>query len=657
MTTNRLPERNVPARPPEVGVRPVPARPPSRSPLLPWLIRLPLLGLTALVMLFFVAAIFVALHQINYDKMIYPGVSAYGINLGGMSRAQAVAALSGKFTYGSDAIFTFRYGAQYWQKNAAELGVSFDPAQTIDAAFKVGRDQGLLENLRQQSQAWTNGTALQPTITYDQSKASALLAQIATEINRPMQDATILVQGSQVVTTPSQIGREVDINATLERLREVVVNLTTGAEIPLLVKETAPALAESETVAAQIRAALSSPIELYMETVVAPTTPPTGETAAAPPVTGPWNASTDFIAGLFTIKRVDNDDGTAKYELTTNTAPLKAFLSQLTTQLEVQPINARFLFNDATGQLDLIKESVDGRVLNTEATVSAFEAALFRADNRRVPLVFEQKLAAVNSKSTAAELGITEEIVRATTFFYGSSLERRKNIQVAASRFHGLVIAPGEEFSFNKYLGDVSPESGFETGLVIFGDRTIQGVGGGVCQVSSTVFQAAFYAGFPIVERYAHGYRVGYYESGSAVAAGRQYKSGVGMDATVYSPIIDFRFRNDTPYFLLMETYYEPNKQSLMFKLYSTGTGRVVSKDGPTLTDVVPHGPPKYSESADLRAGESRQVDFAVDGVDVRVYRTIEQNGTVTTSKEEFYSHYLPWSSQFLVAPGAAPRQ
>jgi hypothetical protein len=94
-----------------------------------------------------------------------------------------------------------------------------------------------------------------------------------------------------------------------------------------------------------------------------------------------------------------------------------------------------------------------------------------------------------------------------------------------------------------------------------------------------------------------------------------------------------------------------------MFKLYSTSTGRVVSKDGPTLTDVVPHGPPKYSESADLRAGESRQVDFAVDGVDVRVYRTIEQNGTVTTSKEEFYSHYLPWSAQFLVAVGAAPRQ
>lgn len=620
-----------------------PRRQPSASPLLPWLIRLPLLGATAIIMFLFIIAIFLAMHQLQYDKLIYPGVSAYGVDLSGMTKDQALAALSSRYTYGTDAVFTFRDGDKVWQKTAAELGVSFDPQQTVETAFKMGRSGGLFANLSDQSNAWMNGESIQPTIVFDQSKANAILQQIAAEVNQPVKDATILLNGTQVVTTGSQIGRELDIAATVGTVRQVVLNLTTGAEVPLIIKETQPAIAEAETVGNQLRQALTGPVQIYVDN------PQAGDP-------GPWEASPEFIAGMFTIVRTDNSDGTAKYELHTNTEPLKNFLQGLAQPLEVQPVNARFLFNDATGQLDLIQESVDGRILNVDSTVSQFEQVMLRPTDRRTPLVFNQAIPTVSSKATAAQLGITEQIVSATTFFYGSTLERRTNIQVAASRFHGLVIEPGEEFSFNKYLGDVSPESGYETGLVIFGDRTIAGVGGGVCQVSSTVFQAAFYAGLPIKERYAHGYRVGYYESGTAIANGQKYTSGVGMDATVYSPIIDLKFVNDTPYYLLMESYYSPDKQSLTFKFYSTGTGRVVSKDGPTLSNVVAHGPPKYSESKDVRPGETRQVDYAVDGVDVRVYRSITQNGTAIVSREEFYSHYLPWSSQFLVAPGYAPR-
>jgi vancomycin resistance protein YoaR len=99
------------------------------------------------------------------------------------------------------------------------------------------------------------------------------------------------------------------------------------------------------------------------------------------------------------------------------------------------------------------------------------------------------------------------------------------------------VIAPGEEFSFNRYLGTISETDGYEVGLIIFGGRTIEGVGGGICQVSTTMFQTAFYAGFPVTERWEHGYMVGYYGDGE----------GQGMDATVYSPIVDLKFINNTP--------------------------------------------------------------------------------------------------------------
>jgi len=298
-------------------------------------------------------------------------------------------------------------------------------------------------------------------------------------------------------------------------------------------------------------------------------------------------------------------------------------------------------------------DSVNGRSLDVDTTLKRVQTALFDAQNRRIGLAFIDVVPPVNSRATAQQLGITELIVSATTHFYGSSAERRTNIQVAAARFHGLVIAPGEIFSFDKYLGDVSPESGYETGLVIVGNRTIKGVGGGVCQVSSTAFQAAFFGGFPISERYAHGYRVGYYESGSAVVNGQLYSSGVGLDATVYAPDVDLKFTNDTPYYMLIETYFEPATQSLTFKFYSTSTGRVVTKEGPTISNPVPHGPAIYTASADVGAGQTRQVDYAVDGSDVHVYRTIKQNGQIIVNHEDFFSHYLPWQAQFLVAPGA----
>ncbi|MFN7209287.1 MAG: VanW family protein [Aggregatilineales bacterium] len=620
-------------------------RPVRHAALLAWIIRLALLGATAVILLFLLAALYLALHQLQFAQLIYPGVSAFGVDLSGMTHQQAMQALAARFTYGENAVFTFRDGERVWQHSAAELGVSYDPLQTVEAAFKIGRGGTILENLRQQADAWLNGAAIQPVVVFDQSRAAALIDQIAAQINRPVLDAALSLNGTQVIATSSQVGRQVDSEATLGLLRQVILTLTTGAEIPLVIRETPPAVRDVEEAAAKARAALASPIQLYLPV-----------TREGDP--GPWQATTEFISGLLNIRRVENGDGTARYTVTANAEPLRAFLTELAPQLRIEPRNARFVLNEARRELLPIEDSIEGRELDIETSLKAFEAAIFRTEDRRVPLSFITVKPTAHSQATAAELGITEKIVEATTFFYGSTAERRTNIQVAAQRFHGLVIAPGEVFSFNKYIGDISPETGYETGLVIYGDRTIEGVGGGVCQVSTTIFQAAFFSGFPIVERYPHGYRVGYYESGTTIANGRRYSAGVGMDATVYAPIIDLKFRNDTPYHILIAVNFVPSKQSLTITFYSTNSGRIVEVSGPRLSNVVPHGKPKYTESPSVRPGETRQIDYAVDGVDARVWRTIRNlDGQVLVNNEEFFSRYVPWSAQFLVAPGYAPRQ
>ncbi|GAB4446479.1 MAG: VanW family protein [Anaerolineae bacterium] len=611
---------------------PQPLIPPRRRTVSPWLLRIPILALCTLALFVFMTAAGVAFVQLEFEGRIYPGVSALGMDLGGQTPQEAFTNLSIAFTYPDNAVFTLRDGDRYWQVRARDLGVSLDAAATAEIAYQVGRSGNLVSDLFTQLETWLSGASVAPLVRYDESRAAQVLAEIAAEINRPVQDAEVRLQGMRAVTTPSAVGRAVQVGPVLDVLRAHVMNLD-GAEVPLIVEETPPVVWEAADVAAEINALLSAPLTLYIAN------PREGDPQE------PWVASPEALAQMLVIDEVPNADGeTAHYEAHLNTDALRAYLEELAPQLAVRPQDARFVFDDETGALEPLSESVNGRALSIEGTLAALEEAAFSTGRRDVPMVFNEIIPVVHTEATAESLGIRELVAQATTYFSGSSAVRQANIKLAASRFHGLVIAPGQEFSFNQYLGDVSAESGYEEGLIIFNGRTVRGVGGGVCQVSTTAFQAAFYAGFPITERYPHGYRVGYYETGE----------GAGMDATVFEPIVDLKFVNDTPYYLLIETYFNANNATLTYKFYSTSMNRQVVKEGPFISNIVPHGPTKYEVNPELAPGQRRQVDYAVDGADVTVRRVVYQDGEILRN-DTFLSHYLPWQAVIQVAPGELP--
>jgi vancomycin resistance protein YoaR len=606
------------------------ARGPQPASTNPWLVRLPLLIVSGLLLIFFIMIASLAGYQYMYQDKVYPGVSTvYGLDLTGLTRAEVRAALQDRFTYAKNATFVFHYQGQSWEYTAEDLGVELDLDATVDAVFDAGRSGGAVSNLWDQWTIWRNGQPVSPIITYNQSEAERLVRQLASNyINQPMLDATLTIRDGRAVATPSQIGREVDVQSVLDTLRQEILSLSVRSEINLTVRETAPTVWEADTAAQLVNIAL----DLHGVTFFVP--------AEAGEAAGPWTATAESIENMLRIERVENGDGTAHYEVRVVEDQVRAFLEQISPDLRRTPVNARFVFNDDTRQLEVIQPSQRGRDLNVEATLSQFQTAVFSIDNRSIPLTFTEVMAPINESMTAAELGITEEVVSATTYFVGSTAARRTNIQVAASRFHGLVIPPNSIFSFNEWLGDVSPETGFEEGLIIYGNQTITGVGGGVCQVSTTAFQAAFYAGFPILDRVPHGYRVGYYETGE----------GPGMDATVFSPIVDFRFKNDTPYHLLIETYFNPNNSTLTFKYYSTSMGRKVIKEGPYVRNVRPAPPAIYRATPGVTG--TVQVDYAVSGAEVYVYRTVlDVNGNTIIDREEFYSNYIPWPAQYQVSP------
>ena len=168
--------------------------------------------------------------------------------------------------------------------------------------------------------------------------------------------------------------------------------------------------------------------------------------------------------------------------------------------------------------------------------------------------------------------------------------------------------------------------------------------------MSTTLFRAAFFTGFPIVERWPHAYRVGYYEYDPN---GRRSPQYAGLDATVYVPVVDFKFKNDTATWLLMETYVNPTYDTLIWKFYGTKDGRTVEWNTSGPTNTVDHPKDLYRENPALAAGEIKQVDYAADGSDVSVHRIVRREGTVL-SDNTINTHYEPWQAVFEYGPGTA---
>jgi vancomycin resistance protein YoaR len=347
---------------------------------------------------------------------------------------------------------------------------------------------------------------------------------------------------------------------------------------------------------------------------------------------------------MITIEK-NTSPGGERYQVGLREDLLRTLLEDIAPKLTRTPINARFTFNDETKLLEVMAPAAIGRDLDVEGSIKSIQEKL-RAGEHNTTLSINYTNPAVTDQMSGQELGVTELVHAETSYFRGSSASRVQNIEAAASKFHGLMVAPGETFSMAEAIGDISLDNGFAEALIIVGGQTIKGVGGGVCQVSTTLFRGVFFAGFPVVQRYAHAYRVGYYEQ---TAAGRS-ANFAGLDATVFVPIVDFKFKNDTPHWLLMETYV--NGYSLTWKFYSTSDGRRVEWDTTGPTNIVAPPEPVYRENPDLNLGEIVQVDWAAEGSDVSVTRTVyAQDGSIYFA-DTVGTHYQAWQDVYEYGPG-----
>jgi vancomycin resistance protein YoaR len=462
------------------------------------------------------------------------------------------------------------------------------------------------------------GRDVQPVVIADPARVRHAIEGITDTFDRPAEDASLAIDGITVRQTPAATGQAINFDGAIATLMAEAgaghwpiqgVGLP-HASIEPVVTDASAAMDAAETL-------LAADVVLDLDE---------DEWRLNPPTLGPM--LTTMRAGDVVALDIDRE----------RFAQWLAPASDVISRTSKPP---RFHFDDESGELVLVEPGLTQRRVDMNGTVAHVLAAGLSGTRHTTVAVHEVPPEILDDVS-ASELGIRELIREETSHYVGSPAGRIHNIGIATSRFDGLLVAPDAVFSFHQAVGDISSEAGYEETLIIMDGTTTDGVGGGVCQVSTTLFRAVFWAGLPVVERYPHGYRVAYYEQ----------QSIVGLDATVYSPVVDLKFNNDTGHWLLIETETDPTAATATFRVYGTKPEGDVELVGPKITDTVAPPEPRFEVDPELAPGEFHVIEYARSGASVSVTRVMTRNGE--TSSEVFYSRYRPTGKVTAFAPTQA---
>lgn len=540
-----------------------------------------------------------------HHNRVFAGVEAAGVAVGGLTLEEATAKIAAATQNITPPRLTLIAGNKTLEVPASELGWQPNPRATALRAFAVGRTRP------SQRFAALRGQVRVPLVpSIDAATLEKRLKAMASGLEYPPTNARVAFQNGQYVVVPEKAGLKLDIQSAIE----AYLQHPEQAVLEVFPRPLAPSLTATmlEPVAHRANELLRPLTLIYSE-----------PTSVGGRKVHKHTLTVAEVASLLNVQE----------EVRVNSKALGRILAQIAARHDRLPQNARYLLNPQ-GQLT-VQPEVPGWKMNQPETLKRLEIALLRADLSEFHLSVVPKAAQVR----AADLPRAEHLqllAEATTHYGGSSPERIANIHAAARNLDGYVVPAGGVFNFNEAIGSISPENGFKEALVISEGRTIKGVGGGVCQVSTTAFRALYQAGLPILERNQHAYRV------------RWYDPIVGYDAAVYQPYLNLRATNDTPGPMVVRTTF--TQSSLTVRLYGIPDGRKVVVSKPTILSRTPHPPPQYIMDPSLRPGEIKQVDWAVDGLRTRITRTITQpDGQVKV--DELHSNFRPWRAVYQVGP------
>ncbi len=627
--------------------RPRPARAATRAvAMLLWAVVIAMLAAGAVAWAF----------EAHYRGRIYPGIDVLGVPVGGLSPERAQQRLGQALGPENLPSVLLQAPEKEWLLSTTALGGHLELDEAVQTAWDTGRSGVFRRDMADRARALWYGYRIIPSLRVEPGDALTALRAVAIQAGQPSQGARLWVAGLQARTGPSEAGHDLDIPATRGRIdaevsvrlgesgwyavprlvrlwrNEPLVAAVSAEPVPvqLAFREITPPLTQAAGAEEDVALILSTPITLTA------TLPELAADGSLRPEQRTWAVSQATVSTWLTLAQRTAAQGDV-LAVTVDRDRIVAWVESFAEALGRPPREARFDYDPAAGTLAALAPGQYGWTLDIDEAADRITAACTHIEDRQVELPVRTIAPRVTRQDLDALMPLSL-ISSGETSFSGSTPDRLQNIRAAAARFHGLVVPANTTFSFLDHLGPITVADGYSQAWIILGQRTVLGPGGGVCQVSTTCFRAAFYGGYPIDERWAHTYRVSWYEP------------PLGLDAAVYSPGTDLKFTNDTETPILILTEVDEAAARLVFRFYGAPLAREVSLEGPIATQSVPAGPSVVTVYPSLPAG-ARVVDESPhDGIDVTVYRIIREDGQ--TSREEFVSQYVPWPARVRV--GAA---
>ena len=522
------------------------------------------------------------------------GSQIAGVDVSGLTTAEARSLLERRSEQLGRTPVTFTAEGKSWRVKPDSVLVDVDWGAAVEAAHRQGEGFGPLRGLKRLGVRVFGGEVVPTTRVYE-AAVNSYVERFAKALDRPRVEPSLRMRGLDAHVVPGRNGRLLDEEAA----QQVLVRSLTGLSrepVPLPLEVDRTRLSAKDLHGAEVKA--ETMVSAHADLVYGP---------------GGWHLSRAKIARLIALP----SGGSTEIELAGPAA--KRFFANLRKRVNRAPKDAGF----AIGARNVVRviPAESGRLLDVQATTRNLMAGLLSTTNRRAELRVTS-VAPERTTRDAQAMGITG-LVGAYQTFYGGIANRIHNVQLVARLIDDHYIAPGAEFSFNDTTGERNEDKGFREAPVIINGELETGLGGGVCQVSTTAFNAAFEAGLSITERTNHALYISHYPQ--------------GRDATVNYPDLDLKFENDTGHWLWLRTYV--SSSSLTVALYGTPQNRRVEAE---VSPLVETGAPKVKNIADpnMFVGQTELEEAGQPSRSTSVRRRVFDSGGKLMYDHTWYSSY-----------------
>lgn len=558
----------------------------------------------------------VAGYSVAFSSKSYRNLYLGDINMGGKSKADLSLALKQRSEEFLDGKFELNFKpesgeAKKYEVLPADIGLVYDNDKTVSEVFGYGRNQDAWHNFGHQLLSLIKPARVNAVFSTNNEAISKKIADIAYELDVPEKDYNIIYAGGGKFSleTEKQTGKRINQQELIDNVKLQIsnvkiekINFSTRTYEPKVTEENAKA---KQAAANQILAKGELKLTYNQSN---------------------FSLDIDTLGGLVK-SRPKSDD----LELYIDEASAKTQVAAVAANINQQPKNA--VLSVVNGAVTAFSQAQIGRILDEQQAVIDIGSALLSRSAEGLTAVDTDTIA-LKVKETQPEIssdqiasyGLKELVATGTTDYRKSPVNRVHNITVGAAAINGTLLKPGEEFSTLGKLGAIDASTGYLPELVIKNNKTVPDYGGGLCQVSTTLFRTALNAGMKITSRQNHSYRVSYYEP------------PIGMDATIFSPSPDFKFINNYSSYILVQSHIEGTK--ITFDFYGTRDTRVVNIGASSGYDYVEPPAAVYTVDATLPPGTENLVSHAHQGASAKFHYEVIRDG-VSLQSIDFLSKYV----------------